>query len=158
VRAARSCAGSGRREQSREGRAAMSRHDEGIASMIACNSTIREVGGNALQILNHFQWTSKNGRPRVWTGTIIATSRHRSRRKRAVVIHMGPGAVVMQNDGVRRDADTKPNQTWCCLRRLASSLPWMPAPVTLDCEEHRSLERGINVVARATYYVAWTTT
>jgi hypothetical protein len=34
VRAARNCAGSGRRETMREGRAATSRYDEGIASIV----------------------------------------------------------------------------------------------------------------------------
>jgi hypothetical protein len=34
VRAARNCAGSGRREHNREGRAAMSLYDEGIESII----------------------------------------------------------------------------------------------------------------------------
>jgi hypothetical protein len=87
VRAARSCAGSGRREHSREGRAAMSRYDEGIASMVACNSSRKS---NALR-LYHIQWTSNNGRPRVSTESNIATSRCWSRRKCAIVMHMGLG-------------------------------------------------------------------
>lgn len=82
VRAARNCAGSGRREMMREGRAATSLYDVGIASIMqqedrnAKNEARYDImsieAGRAIFYKN-IQWTSNNCRPRVWSGSVIVT-------------------------------------------------------------------------------------
>jgi hypothetical protein len=107
VRAARSCAGSGRRKHSREGSAESSRLEAVIASIVERRSIMREVA------------IARKMNPQLQSNSDIKHHCEAPKGSRHECDRHGAGGERWNDDGGKRDADTKTSDAY---RTVAAQL------------------------------------